>query len=306
MQHWHRYHIAFSVPDALEALATAPGPARVIGGGTDLLLDIAQGRHAPVHTLVDITRIPELTVIEQRADSLYIGAAVPLSRIVTAPLVVHHAWALAQACALIGGPQVRHVATLGGNVVHALPAADGAIALIALDAEAEIADRQGRRRQRVVDLYRGPGRSALDPQGELLVGFHLPLRRDGQASAFRRVMRPQGVAIAILNMAVWLERRDDVITAVRMAVGPAGPIPRRLTLTEQSLRGGAPTEAVLAEALTALLAEAHFRTSPHRSSAAYRRHLAAVLLRETVMAAWDEAGRARPIAEALPTAAVGS
>lgn len=305
MQHWHSYHIAFSIAEALEALAAAPGPARVIAGGTDLLLDIAQGRHAPVHTLVDITRIPELTVIEQRTESLYIGAAVPLSRIVTAPPVVHHAWALAQACALIGGPQVRHVATLGGNVAHALPAADGAIALIALEAEAEIADRQGRRRQRVADLYRGPGHSALDPQGELLVGFHLPLRRDGQASAFRRVMRPQGVAIAILNMAVWLERRGDEITDIRIAVGPAGPTPRRLMGTEQSLRGRPPTEAVLAEALMALLSEAHFRTSPHRSSAAYRRHLAAVLLRETVMAAWDEAGRARSRVETLPTAAVG-
>ncbi len=306
MQPWQSYHIAFSIPDALEALAAAPGPARVIAGGTDLLLDIAQGRHAPVHTLVDISRIPELALIEHRPHGLYIGAAVPLSRIVASPSVVHHARALAQACALIGGPQVRNVATLGGNVAHALPAADGAIALIALDAEAEIADRQGRRRQRVAELYRGPGQSALDPRGELLVGFHVPWRREGQASVFRRVMRPQGVAIAILNMAVWLERRDDVITDVRLAAGPAGPTPRRLTRTEQSLRGHAPTEAVLAEALTTLLAEAHFRTSPHRSSASYRRHLAGVLLRETVLAAWDEAGQAQTSAAAIPTAAVGS
>lgn len=301
MERWQVYHIAHSVADALDALARAPGPARVIAGGTDLLLDIEQGRHPPVHTLVDITRIPELTAIALRPDGLYIGAAAPLSRIVTSPLVVHHAQALAQACALIGGPQVRNVATLGGNVAHALPAADGAIALIALDATAEIADRRGRRCQPVAELYRGPGRSALDPQGELIVGFHLPLRRKGQTSAFRRVMRPQGVAIAILNMAVWLERQGDVITAIRIAAGPTGPVPRRLTATEQALCGCAATETALAEALTALLAEAHFRSSPHRSSAAYRRHLAAVLLRETVMAAWDEAGSVR--AEAVPTVA---
>lgn len=301
MGHWQVYHIAHSVTDALAALAAAPGPARVIAGGTDLLLDIEQGRHPPVHTLVDITRIPDLTVIEPRSDSLFIGAAVPLSRIVASPAVGYHAQALVQACALIGGPQVRNVATLGGNVAHALPAADGAIALIALDATAEIADRQGRRRQPVADLYRGPGRSALDPQGELVVGFHLPLRRDGQASAFRRVMRPQGVAIAILNMAVWLERRDDAIATIRIAAGPTGPTPRRLSATEQALCGRAPTEAVLSEAVTALLGEAHFRTSPHRSSAAYRRHLAAVLLRETIMAAWDEAGSIP--AGAIPTTA---
>jgi carbon-monoxide dehydrogenase medium subunit len=138
----------------------------------------------------------------------------------------------------------------------------------------------------------------------LLVGFHLPLRQEGQASAFRRVMRPQGVAIAILNMAVWLERQGDVMAAIRIAAGPTGPVPRRLTATEQALAGRAATEAVLAEALAALLAEAHFRSSRHRSSVAYRRHLAAILLHETLMAAWDEAGRFRM--EAIPNTVVAA
>ena len=92
-----------------------------------------------------------------RGRSLFIGAAVPLSHIARHPLVAQHAEALREACELIGGPQVRNVATLGGNVAHALPAADGTIALLALDATAEIASLNGSRRLPVAELFEGQG-----------------------------------------------------------------------------------------------------------------------------------------------------
>lgn len=287
MSRWQTYHLADSVSDALAALANAPGPTCLIGGGTDLLLDIEQGRHAPVHTLVDVTRIAEMTAVEKRADGIFVGAAAPLSHLVASPLLAEHTPALVEACALIGGPQVRNTATLGGNVAHALPAGDGAIALIALDAEAEIASTGGRRRLPVADLYRGPGQSTLHPTADLLVGFHLAPRASDEASAFRRVMRPQGVAIAILNMGVWLRRSGGVIASIRLAAGPAGPTPRRLRQTEATLSGQSPANGALDAALDTLLAETRFRTSPHRASAAYRRHLAGVLLHETMLAAWE-------------------
>jgi CO/xanthine dehydrogenase FAD-binding subunit len=94
------------------------------------------------------------------------------------------------------------------------------------------------------------------------------------------------VAIAILNLGVWLRRADGVIAAVRVTAGPAGPTPRRLHETEANLCDQPPTEAVLNRSLDALLAETRFRTSPHRASAVYRRHLAGVLLHETLLAAW--------------------
>lgn len=286
MIRWQQYHVADSIPDALAALAAAPGPARIIGGGTDLLLDIEQGRTLPAHTLVDVTRIPEMTAIAQRGDSLFVGAGAALSRVVASPLVAAHAAALHTAADLIGGPQVRNTATLGGNVAHALPAGDGAIALIALDARAEVASAAGRRLVPLPDLYLGPGRCALIPGQEVLVGFHLPLAGPGERSAFSRVMRPQGVAIAILNCAIWLRRQDDVIAAIRVAVGPSGPTPRRLAGVEAALAGRAPDAASLEEAVAALLAEAHFRTSPHRATAAYRRHIITHLLHETLQKAW--------------------
>jgi carbon-monoxide dehydrogenase medium subunit len=220
---------------------------------------------------------------------LFIGAALPLNQVVASPLVQEHAQALYDAAGLIGGPQVRNTATLGGNVAHALPAADGAIALLALDARAEVASLQGAGRLPLSDLFHGPGKSALDPRRELLVGFHLPLRQPGQASAFRRVMRPQGVAIAILNMAIWLKREADRIADIRISIGPAGPVPLRAHGAEAQLRGHSPDKPVIDRAIAALRTETHFRTSPHRSTAEYRRHIAAILLKEVLEIAWQRA-----------------
>jgi len=124
----------------------------------------------------------------------------------------------------------------------------------------------------------------------LLIGFYLPLRSSGQASAHRRVMRPQGVAIAILNMAIWLARQDDLIQDIRIAIGPAGPKPLRAVQTEGFLRGKPYRKETIAPSLDVLLAETRFRTSPHRATAEYRRRLAGVLLEDALQAAWQRAG----------------
>jgi xanthine dehydrogenase FAD-binding subunit len=279
---WKNYHLAQSVTDALLALSKAPGAVCLIAGGTDLLLDLQQGRHPTVDTLVDIANVPEFNCLEVRGEKLFVGAAVPLNRIVASQIIQEHAQALVEACDLIGGPQVRNTATLGGNVAHALPAADGTIALLALDAEAEIASLESRRFTQLKELFVGPGKSALDARREVLLGFHLTLCGAGEASAFRRVMRPQGVALPVLNMAVWLKRWGDVIADIRLALGPAGPTPRRAYAAEDVLRGNSFDKNTFDSALEALVAEASFRTSPYRASAAYRRHLSGVLLAEIV------------------------
>ena len=100
-------------------------------------------------------------------------------------------------------------------------------------------------------------------------------------------MRPQGVAIAILNMAVWLERDGERIKDARISIGPAGPKPLRARSSEAALRGKQVDDQALFSAMQALLSDAHFRTSPHRATEEYRRHIAGVLLRETVEAAWQ-------------------
>lgn len=295
MTNWQSYIYATSLEEALVSLTHSPHPSYLIAGGTDLLLEISQGRHSPARTLVDITQVPELNRLEVRENTLWIGAAVPLARLVAMRELEEYATALHEAVSLIGGPQVRNVATLGGNVAHALPAADGAIALLALNAKVWLARWNEAPNQRyeiqprpLLACYAGPGKSALADH-ELITAFELSKQTHREGSAFRRVMRPQGVAIAIQNMAVWVRRDEDRIEEIRIAIGPAGPIPFRAGQAEKILQGKIPTERVLDEAVDAIVAEARFRTSPHRATAEYRQRLAGYLLKETFHAAWQRA-----------------
>ena len=315
MTHYQNYLRPKSLAEAMDAFANAPRPIIPIAGGTDLLLDLEQGRHSPVQTLLDVTTIAELTLLEQRGDELFIGASVPVNRVALDPLTVRHAEALTEACNLIAGPQVRNVATLGGNVAHALPAADGTIALLALDVEAEIAsvstagrvvssrraepveadseERIETRRIPFKDLFLGPGKSSLKHGEELIVGFYIKTSEFLEnsevarvSSCFQRIMRPQGVALPILNCAVWLERESDIIKDIHIAVGPGGGTPFRATQAEDILRGQSLNDSTFESALEALLAQAQFRTSARRAGADYRRHIVSGLFRDTLESAW--------------------
>ncbi|MCA1899565.1 MAG: xanthine dehydrogenase family protein subunit M [Chloroflexi bacterium] len=289
MNLWQKYVRPSSVKEAVQALVSAPPPAVPIAGGTDLMLDLKQGRHAPVHTLIDLTFVDEMKRLELRGNELFIGAAVAVNRVAADPLVAAHAQALVEAANLIAGPQVRNAATIGGNVAHALPAADGTIALTALNAQAEVASPEGTRRMPFTALFAGPGKSSLDKSREIIVGFYLPQARKGQASCFKRIMRPQGVALPILNCSVWLEREGDLFKEVRVAVGPGGSTPFRAAEAEAFLRGKPLTEENFSGALEALLAQAKFRTSARRASADYRRHIVGGLFKDALETAWGRA-----------------
>jgi carbon-monoxide dehydrogenase medium subunit len=284
---WKNYHLAQSITEAITQLSEG---ARLIAGGTDLLLEIQQGVQSPPESLVDVSKIPDLTILEIREGKLFVGAAVLLNQIVSSQLVQDNSQALVEACDLIGGPQVRNTATLGGNVAHALPAADGTIALLALDAYAESESLAGSRMTPLEELFLGPRRSTIEANKELLVGFYLPLRKKFQASAFSRVMRPQGVALPVLNIAIWLQRDRERIEDVHLALGPSGPIPMRARMAEDCLRGEKFDQIQFDRVHEILLAEVHLRTSPYRASADYRTHLAKVLLQEVIESAWERAG----------------
>jgi carbon-monoxide dehydrogenase medium subunit len=289
MNLWQDYKQPTSLGEAIQALSTATGPVMPIAGGTDLLLDLKQGRHSPVHTLIDLTSVPEMTALEVRGESLFIGAAVPVNRIALDPLVGEHAQALVEACNLIAGPQVRNTATLGGNVAHALPAADGTIALTALDAQAEVAGVSGIRRMPFTSLFLGPGKSAIKKGEELIVGFYLPIIKKGQASCFKRIMRPQGVALPILNCAVWLERAEDGVRDIHIAVGPGAATPFRATQAELTMRGQLFNDNSINRTIEAMLEQVQFRTSARRATSEYRRHIVIGLFRDTLDTAWERA-----------------
>jgi CO/xanthine dehydrogenase FAD-binding subunit len=293
MTYWQTYVTPRNLDEALAALRDAPGPARLIAGGTDLLLDLQQGRQAPVDTLIDISRIPELREVRREGDQLFLGAAVTHAEIVSWPLVAEGAACLVEACALIGGPQVRNVATLGGNVAHGLPAADATIALLALDASAELATPSGRHEVPIEALFIGPGQVSFDRAETIVVGFRVRTRGAGEGSAFRRVMRPQGVAIAILNLAIWLRLEpDEVIAEARIALGPGGPRPRRSRPAEECLIGLRADAIEYSTVAAALLVGSQLRSSAHRATLDYRRHLLPVLLSRALPGALQDARQA--------------
>jgi len=286
---WKDYQLAYSLTEAVEAYDQAEKPVRFVSGGTDLLLEIQQGNHPTMKTLIDLNHIEEMRELRITGEQIFIGAAVPVSQITQSPLINEHAKAVAEATGLIGGPQVRNSATLGGNVAHALPAADGMISLVIMDAVAIIFSKSGYSKKNILDLFKGPGVSAL-ANDEILVGFEFPIKNLGEGSAFDRVMRPQGVALPILNNAVWLRRKGDIIEDIRIAFGPSGPVPTRALLVEEALRGNKLTNETISMAKATILETVKFRTSKMRATSEYRYHLAQALLEKVVRIAWNRAG----------------
>ncbi len=291
MELWQRYYTPHSIDEALAVLSEYSGRARIVAGGTDLLVEMRAGHHAPYPALVDVTAIPDLGGITKEDDHIIIGAGVTHSQIERSPLLRRYATCLVESCGVVGGPQVRNVATLGGNVAHALPAGDGTVSLVALDAEAEVIQGGARRWLPIQSLYLGPGKSLLDPSRDLLIRFRLRAGGEREGSAFSRIMRPQGVALPILGCAVWLclDETGERCADVRICIAPVGPTPARADAVEQVLAGSVVDNEAIQRASEAALASLHPRTSKYRATAAYRQEMIGVLLTRTLRAAFERA-----------------
>lgn len=284
MSLWNSYHTPHSVEDALRLMQTYGESAKLVAGGTDLLIEMQQGTQSPVDALVDITRIPDLTTITGEDGWVVLGAAVTHAQIERSELIRQHGTALCESCGVVGGPQVRNVATIGGNVAHALPAADGALGLLALNAEVKVCtlsdDGLTCDWHPLQTIYAGPGMNRLDAN-QLIGAFRFPRASQRQASAFDRVMRPQGVALPILGVAAKLtfEEESYHVRAASIAIGPAGPTPFRATDAEAVLtEAEVLNDASIRSAIEAAQAQATLRTSKYRASKEYRHEMIAVLL----------------------------
>ena len=310
---WTNYHQPVTVDEGLAFLAQHEGAARVVSGGTDLLLEMQQGHKPPVAALVDVTGIAEMGEICVENDRIQLGAAVTHTRIVKSDVLVQRATCLVESSGVIGGPQVRNVGTLGGNVAHALPAADSTTALVVLDAEVEVATVNGRSWRPILSLFKGPGKSTVDHSRELLTRIRFQGTQPGEATAFKRIMRPQGVALPILACAVWVRvggelsmvngqssmaNEQRLIEDVRICIGPVRPTPCRAAEAEAALRGRSLDEA-LDECVAAARAEFSPRTSKHRATAEYRLEMIEVLLRRSLPLALHRAATGTAVPEGV-------
>lgn len=270
-----------SIEEAVALLGSCNGEARVIAGGTDVLPDLRKGKIAP-RTLVDITRISALQQIQVEDDWVIVGAAVTFAKLRQDPFLRQHVQGLVDAAASVGAAPIQNAATWAGNIVQAMPAADGAVVAVALDAEAEIVGRNGARWRAVESLFEGPGCSVVDPTREIITRMRFPRPSEASGTAWRRIGRRSALVLPILNCAVRvdvevtgdvegeLSRDRQRIRAAAIALGPIGPRPTRAREAEAFLCGRPPDREILEEAGAIARGEANPRSSVMRASRAYR------------------------------------
>lgn len=272
------YHRPATLDDALSRVSSTEG-ARWVSGGTDLLVQIRAGALSP-SALVSLRGIPELSGIEL-GDRARIGAATTLAEIVEHGDLAQRYPLLVQAARGVGSPQIRNVATIGGNLCNASPCADTAPALLVLGAVLCLRGPDGQRRVPASDFFLGPGQTCLAP-GELLVAIELPAPAPGARGRFTRQTRV-GMDLAKVSVAVQVLLRGLRCESALVAVGSVAPVPLRLRATEALLEGATLDLDVLAAASR----QASLEVSPIddlRSSQAYRRRMVGVLLARSLRA----------------------
>ena len=294
------YLIPDTIEEALRLLAAHAGQARIIAGGTDVLPDLRKGKLAPA-CLVDVTRIPELTKIEiekreREQGRVTVGAAVTFAMLREHPYLQTHVHALVEAAASVGAAPIQAAATWGGNLVQAMPAADGAIVAVALDAELRIVDEDGGRWIPALDTFAGPGRSAIDPTRQLIAAVRFPIPAALWGTAWRRAGRRPSLILPTLNCAAKLVLSADGrrITGAAIGLGPVAATPHRAAEAEAYLIGRAPGPEVFAEAARLAGHDADPRTSVHRASREYRLAILPALVAEALGGAAERAKMYQP------------
>ena len=275
------YVVPQSVGEAVEALSESP-KARVIAGGTDLMVGMREGHVHPTR-LVDITRIQELSGISTQNGSLRIGAATKIDEILHHPTVRSEYPALVDAGQLLGGWQIQNMATLAGNLCNASPAAEMSGPLLVLDAEVEVMGPSGERRIPLGEFWTGPGKTVLEP-AEILTTIVIPGKVSGRLSAYQRVDIRHSVDIALVSSAVGVELSEGKVQLARIALGAVAPTVIRVTEAEAYLQGRTLSEEVL-DKVEDLAEAAAVPITDVRASAEYRSAMAGVLARRVLLLA---------------------
>ncbi len=288
----HLEPFAYQRPGSLREfeglLARHAGEAHILAGGTDLLVLIKERLLSP-RLLLDAGDLPELQGISAAPDGgLIILGGTKVAAIEADPLVRERAPALAHAAAQLGSAQVRHMATMAGNVCHGSPSAETPPVLLAHAAEVTLAREGGERRLPISGFWLAYRKTALQP-GEYLKSFHLPALPPRSAVAYQFKGLRRAMEIDMVNVGCFLEldgKRKKAVS-VRIGLGAVGPIPYRALATEQALAGRAMGPEFFEDAGRLAAAEAK-PIDDVRASAAYRRRIVSVLVRRALEACAGE------------------
>jgi carbon-monoxide dehydrogenase medium subunit len=279
-----------TVEQAVEILTAHAGRARVIAGGTDLMLKMRDGKVDSL-TLVDITRIAGLDRIEIGSEWITAGAAVTFAMLRDSAFLRERVPVLVQAAGSVGAAPIQMMATWLGNIAQAMPAADGGVVALALDAEARVVDATGARWVAVETLYKDAKTSALDSTRQMISHLRFPGPRAGWGCAWQRYGRRPSLTLPILNCAVTLRLapRAGTVIAARLVLGPVAALPFRARTAETFLTGRQADDAVVEQAAAIAQAECHPRSNPLRASGEYRAALIPILVRDALFEARERA-----------------
>ncbi len=273
------YHFPQSVEEAVRLLQQYGGQARIIAGGTDLLLRMEAEGYRP-QALVDITRIPTLKRLDVQDGQVIIGSAVTYSELLNFSPFTEGVPFFARAIRTIGGVQVRNVATLVGNITNASPAGDTLPCLYVLNAVVHIWGVQGVRSLPIEQFILGVRRTALAP-AEIVTHVTFPLPEVGWRGTFEKLGLRRAMAIAVASAALMLKTAGDRVTEVRCALGAVAPTVIRVSGLEAYLVGKVLDDEVIKQA-GQYAAHAARPIDDVRGSARYRTEAVAALVRRAL------------------------
>ena len=272
---WQTYFQPTSVEEALELLQQYAGKARIVAGGTDVLVELQRGVR-PTTTLIDITALCDLKYMREENGYILLGALTTHNDVIASSTCVQRALPLAQACWVVGAPQIRNRATVVGNLVTASPANDTITALTALGAELVLVRRGSERVVALDDFYPGFRRTVLQPD-ELIREIRIPTMQANQRGLFLRLGLRRAQAISVIDFAIVLTFDEAVVTDARITLGSLAPTIVHARNVEAYLQGKQLDEGVCREAGQLAVNDAS-PIGDVRGSATYRQTTLAALV----------------------------
>jgi len=271
-----------TLAEACAVLGRFGGRAKVLAGGSDLIVKMKAGLESPA-CLVSLKRLHELKGIRLEAGvGVRIGARVTHNELVSSPVLGLWFPSIPAAAASMAGYQIRNVGTVGGNLVNAVPSADLPPILLALNAKVRLVGAAGERTLPLEEFFVGPGKTVL-AQGEILAEVIIP-EQELTGSHYLKFGLRKADALAVVGVAAAVKMQGDVFADVRIALGAVAPVPLRVRAAEDALRGKPATEENFAVA-GKLAAQAAKPITDIRGSAEYRLHLVDVLTRDSLRTA---------------------
>ena len=274
---WQHYYRPTTLTDALTLLDTLQGQARLVAGGTDVLVELRRGIR-PTTTLIDLTALSELRFIREENGTLVLGALTTHNDVIASPLCIERAFPLAQACWEVGAPAIRTRATVAGNIVTASPANDTITPLVALDAAVVLTSLQHERVVPLREFYTGVRKTVLAPN-ELVREIRIPALRPTQRGIFLKLGLRRAQAISVVNVAIVLTFDGAYIADSALALGSVAPTIIRARSAEAFLRGRSLTPETIDQAAQ-LASQDAAPIDDIRGSARYRHTAVAALVRQ--------------------------